>query len=230
MDGLDHSDAQSPETETSNMLPIQEHLLGHEEGNSADGQNPDTLDGYNSGTDENYVPSSATSSTDEEVQDVGEHTIMEEISDELRVLQGENYTMSRLEVVETSLKYHHEEFTKLWGAMQAQNTELLGVCKELLQELKKGTASSSTEGPPAKVSTGRGKAKVPTECSVSCQGSNRNKLIPYLFLHVSRYLMLTWSILFTQSTVRQVHNTLLLKADNGYSDWQLDARYGIKYV
>ena len=35
--------------------------------------------------------------------------------------------------------------------------------------------------------------------------------------------------LYAQSTVRQVHNTLLQKADNGYSDWQLDTRYGINY-
>lgn len=51
--------------------------------------------------------------------------------------------------------------------------ELLAVCKELLQEMKKGNASGSNKVPPAKMPTRRGKAKVLAEYSVSCLRSTQ---------------------------------------------------------
>ena len=167
MDVSEHSNSESPEkvSEANNSLPLQEQPIGHEM--DVNGQDPDSLQNYNSSSDEDYAGSTATSSTDIE-EGEAEDEIFEEISDELRVLQGENYMMTRIEVAVDTMKYHYSKLTKVWGAMHYQNKELLGVCKELLLEMKKGTVSGSNNVPPAEVSTGRGKAKVPVECSVSC--------------------------------------------------------------
>lgn len=112
-----------------------------------------------------------------------------EISKELCVFR-ENYTMSRLVAVE-AMKYYHGKLTNVCGALYSQNKELLAVCKEVLQQMKKGNVSGTNK----EMSTRRGKAKVLVECSISCLTSTQTPkcsgFIPFLLMYVSSYPMFT---------------------------------------
>ena len=120
---------------------------------------------YNSSSDANYVESDLSSS---EGSDHDVDLDSDEVEDELCFLEGKNYfeaaTMKISKIVGSfnNLKKNQRDLAKLWEAMYDQNEKLLKVNNELLQELKKSPASASHLP-----NNGRGKAKMPVDCSVS---------------------------------------------------------------
>ena len=154
LEGCDEEDHEECKDSNSDDHFSSEQLLFHVDQN------------YNSSSDANYVELDLSSSEGSDMD-----LDSDEVEDELCFLEGKNYfeaaTMKISKIVGSlnTLKNNQRDSAKLWEAMYDQNEKLLKVNNELLQELKNRPASASHV--PTTANNGRGKAKMPVDCSVS---------------------------------------------------------------
>ena len=130
---------------------------------------------YNSSQDEEYVESDTDDSSSLESLG-GEH--MAEVEEELCHLEGDNFMdgvkdsklaglVGGLVHLRESQRDQMKMWGNIWNSLLKQNEKIIMLSQEILQEVRKRPASDDDVLPAKSKIKGRGKAKVPVDCSVS---------------------------------------------------------------